>query len=244
MKRMLLMAVLLALTLFTAQAATAPTPIHECGDYTYIFLTDDDIQIVCWDGDDLKLDVPSKLDGHTVTSISECAFADCGRLEAVTLPDTVREIGDGAFTACVRLSRVALPEGLTDIGSAAFDGCEGLTAIELPASATRLGDNPFRGCANLCHILVSPDNPNLYTEDGVLFSRDDSRLVCFPMGNTSPSYAVPEGVTVIGAAAFDQSLFLESLRLPGSLTTIGRGAFDRCPAFRAADLPAGVSMEG
>ena len=160
------------------------------------------------------------------------------------MPDTVREIGDGAFAACVDLMEVTLPESLISLGSAAFDGCEGLTRVCLPASLTSVGDNPFRDCGNLCAIVVEPESTELYIQNGALFTRTDSRLVCYPLGLFTSSFDVPEGVSRIGAGAFFSDLYLERVSLPESLTSIGDAAFDGCEALRTMNLPAGVSSIG
>lgn len=227
-----------------ALAVTPATPIHECGGYTYIVQADGSAQIVCWDGAEKAIEVPNALDGHVVTSLSECAFALCPGLESVALPDTVGEIGPRAFAGCASLGRVTLPEGLKRIGDRAFEGCEALLSIALPDSVAEVGENPFRGCANLYDIRVSPVHPYLETVEGVLFSRPDRRLVCFPMGNTARQYRVPEGVELIGAMAFDRDLYIEEIVLPDSLTAIGREAFNGCEALRTMNLPAGVQTIG
>jgi len=244
MRRILGLILSLLLMAMPALAVTPATPIYECAGYTYVLLADDTAQIVCWDGPEKAIDVPSALDGHVVSSVSECAFADCGSLEQVTLPETVREIGECAFSNCVNLDRVVLPEGLSRIGSRAFDRCQVLTAIDLPASVAEMGDNPFRGCTNLCTIRVAEDHPYLQTVDGVLFSRPDNRLVCYPMGKDDTRYAVPEGVESIGAMAFDSGLYVVEIVLPESLQSIGREAFNGCQGLRTMNLPAGVQSIG
>ena len=130
------------------------------------------------------------------------------------------------------------------IGATAFDGCCLLTRVALPDSVREVGDNPFRGCANLCDIRISDDHPYLRIVDGVLFSRPDSRLVCYPMGKSDARYAVPEGVEAIGAMAFDRDLYIEEVVLPDSLRTIGQEAFNGCEALRTMNLPAGVQSIG
>ena len=45
---------------------------------------------------------------------------------------------------------------------------------------------------------VSPDHPTLTSVDGVLFSKDGTRLILFPAGRTGELYSVPEGTKVIG----------------------------------------------
>ena len=239
-----MLALVLVLAVFGACAETAPTPIYDCGDYTYILMADGSAQIVSWDGPDVELTVPAELDGHAVTSISECAFYDCQSLVSVILPEGITEIGEYAFSDCDDLQQVALPRSLRVLGDCAFDHCEGLTAIALPDGLTEVGVNPFHACANLFDIFVSPDHEYLSTIDGVLFSKPDRRLVCYPMGYAAGRYSVPEGVLDIGAMAFDRDLYIEEVVLPKSLVSIGDEAFNGCEGLRAMNLPAGVKSIG
>ena len=231
MKRVLVMVLAMLTLLGAARAVTPATPVHFCGEYVYILLDDGGAEIVCWDGEETDLAVPETLDEHPVVSVSECAFADCRTLRTVTLPESVRAIGDEAFAGCTRLSRVTLPQGLETLGGMAFDHCEGLTQIALPATLREMGTNPFVDCANLCAIDVPAACAAFYTVDGVLFSRGDQRLVCYPMGLWTDSYAVPEGTVTIGARAFEQGIFLERVDLPASMATIEDGAFNGCAAL-------------
>lgn len=243
-KLCVMLALLLALVAVGACAETEATPIYDCGDYTYILLGDGSAQIVSWDGPNAALIVPATLDGYAVTSISESAFYDCRGLEAVTLPEGVTEIGEYAFADCDNLGYVALPESLVSLGDCAFENCEGLTWIALPEALEQVGVNPFHNCANLFDIFVSPEHPYLSTIDGVLFSKADRRLVCYPMGYSAGRYSVPEGVLDIGAMAFDRDLYIEEVVLPKSLVSIGDEAFNGCEGLRAMNLPAGVKSIG
>ena len=243
MKKLCVLAALLLMA-GTALAETPALPLHVCGDFTYVVLEDGTAQIVDWEGTEAELMIPEALDGLVVTSIGECAFADCGIIRAVTLPGTVAEIGEEAFSGCLGLEQVSLSSGLERIGSLAFKGCEGLTVIALPGTVSDIGENPFMACDNLYDIIVAPDSGYLSVVDGVLFSRPDSRLVCFPMGLPAERYVVPDGVETIGAMAFNRDLYLEEVVLPDSLRRIEHLAFNGCEALRTMNLPAGVTSIG
>ena len=246
MKRVLLTALcalylLTAAPGFSALAEKAATPTYTSGDFTYIILESGAAQIVDWEGDAAELSIPASLDGYRVTSISECAFYGNQTLKSVVMPGSLREICENAFEACVALERVTLNDGLLRIGDFAFQDCEGLLTISLPDSIEAIGENPFRGCANLYRISVSSRAENLVTLDGVLFSRSDRRLVCYPMGFQALSYAVPAGTRQIGAWAFGGALYLESLALPESVSAIGSEAFNGCNGLRELSVPIRVT---
>ena len=84
-------------------------------------------------------------------------------------------------------------------------------------AVTSIGANPFSSCDKLTEIKVSPDHPTLAVIDGVLFSKTDKRLVCYPCALTATSYSIPLGIKVIGEEAFADR---------GSLTlTVGRDSY-------------------
>ena len=92
---------------------------------------------------------------------------------------------------------------------------------------TSIGANPFLGCYALERIIVSPEHAALATIDGVLFSKADKRLICYPTVRKEASYTVPKGIRIIGDYAFAVCSSLTSITLPESVTSIGEKAFDR-----------------
>lgn len=85
-----------------------------------------------------SLEVPQQVtspDGHVffVTSISRHALADCRRLTAVVLPDSIHDIGDQSFMNCSSLRSIVVPCGTRFIWPYAFRGCGKLQRIEVRA---------------------------------------------------------------------------------------------------------------
>ena len=64
----------------------------------------------------------------------------------------IKGIGNGAFALCGRLDCVTLPEGLEFIGEHAFHGCESLLEIKIPASVKVIGDGAFADCSSLKYV--------------------------------------------------------------------------------------------
>jgi hypothetical protein len=122
--------------------------------YEYAKLTDDTVQITDYSGNDTDLEIPSTLDGMTVTSIGTWAFLGCNELKNVEIPDTVTEIGEAAFSNCIRLEEVTLPEKLTSLGVGVFEGCSSLKSITIPEGITRICKDTFNTCRSLASVTI------------------------------------------------------------------------------------------
>jgi hypothetical protein len=107
-----------------------------------------------------------------------------------------------------------VPAGVIAIGTAAFDSCKALTMINLPVTITSIGDGAFAWCGSLTAIDVDDDNQHYKDQDGVLFTRDGTGLLVYPMGKSETDYTVPAGVTAIGVYAFAGYGKLERIILP------------------------------
>ncbi len=175
----------------------------------------------------------------SLTSIGELAFNNCYGLTMISLPDSLTSIGRNAFSYCIGLTAITLPDSLTSIGGSAFFGCSGLTTITLPDSINDLGLNPWGGCDNLTTINVSPNHPSLAVIDGVLYSKADKQLVCYPMTKKEKDFEVPQGIRIIGENSFFFA-DLTTITLPDSVTSIGGSAFFHCDSLTAITLPVGL----
>lgn len=221
-----------------------------------------------------------------IKKIARCAFLDCENLQQIRIPDSVVNIQSDAFNGCrslnhVELSRgirkieydtfrfcsslnsIEVPEGVTNFEWNASEGC-GLKSVTLPSTLLSL-DSSFYGCANLQEILVRPENPNYCSRDGVLLSRDGTKLIQYPTGRKGEAVfpagvssieddafagcrgltevIIPDGVTNIGRWAFQMCSELERVVIPFSVTSIGPSVFSDCPSLTEIELPPGVDIE-
>ena len=179
---------------------------------------------------------------YSVTSIGSYAFSGCASLTAVTIPASVTNIGSRAFTRCPRLTAVTIPEGVATIGSYAFERCSSLTAVTIPASAINIGVWVFDYCSALTAIHVAEDNTAYSSEDGVLFNKDKTKLVCYPIGKPETTYTVPATVTTFTTSAFENCTALAQINLPNSLTDMASRTFYGCTSLTEVTLPDGVTQ--
>ena len=244
MKRLMLVWVMiLCLVPLGAWAETTANVPLVCGDYAYILLEDGTAEITAYSGDAEDLAIPGMLDGKPVSILGNMAFAFNNSLTHVTVPDSVICIDDEAFVACRNLISVSIPDSVKRIGDTVFVGCFNMTTIRLPDSVTDIGANPFRECG-VAEIVVSPNHPALYVIDGVLFSRTDGRLICYPFGRQDTEFDIPEGTRIIGSEAFSNSYQLSCVTVPPGVTEIGDFAFDCCWNLVDLTLPDSVTTIG
>lgn len=153
--------------------------------------------------------------------------------------------------AGVRDGILVIPEGKTslDFDFAFFvvrDDLPKVHTLVIPSSVTRIasmrGDhssgpygypnNPFSA------VVVSEDNPNYASREGVLFTKSLDKLICYPCGKPDRSYSVPAEVKTIGAEAFLNVEHLEQIFFQDG-TSIEEFAFLVCAQI---DFPEMVSV--
>lgn len=105
--------------------------------------------------------------------------------------------------------------------------------------------NPFAHWASLKTISVSENHPCFSTEDGVLYTRDNTALISYPARHAGESFSVPSFVTRIGKQAFRGASTLTQVFLSGGLTEIGDAAFFGMDAVTCVSIPGTVTtIEG
>lgn len=103
--------------------------------------------------------------------------------------------------------------------------------------------DPFNEYSNLERITVSPENKTFSDIDGVLFSKDGTRLITFPDCHSS-EYIIPDSVVRIENSAFDYAKNLEKITFGKNVKTIGLAAFFHCVKLHNISLPAGLTSIG
>ena len=178
----------------------------------------------------------------SVTSIGDRAFYKCSSLTSIIIPDSVTSIGDHAFYNCSSLTNITIPDSVTSIGDHAFHNCSGLTSITIPDSVTSIGDHAFYNC--LTSITVSENNKYFSSLNGVLFNKDKTDLITYPIGNERTEYTIPDSVTSIGNFIFYNCSSLTSITIPDSVTSIGNFAFYNCSSLTSITIPDSVASIG
>ena len=178
------------------------------------------------------------------TELGTCAFTACTGMKSAVLPQSLTEIGERAFQSCTALEDLTVSDRLERIGPYAFCNCNSLKSFVIPDSVTTIDQGAIAGCDSLAAFVVSASNPSFCEQDGVLFTKDGTELVQYPVGKPDRSYSVPQGTELIRYGAFFNSFLLTSVTLPEGLIEIGDWAFERCTDLAEISLPKNLQRIG
>lgn len=220
-----------------------------------------------------------------VTTIKENAFYLCSNLKNVSIPTSVKSIGEYAFdfSVCSKVNNgyyisncligadneingnFTIKDGTRLVADSALRESENLESITIPASVEIIGDCAFLNfnftSENFNKITVANENKYFSSENGVLFNKNKTELLCYPCGKNETTYTVPNTVTKLAKVSFsgcklnklnlpnnlkyiDESAFtetsLKSLSIPESVEYIGRYAFD-LSGIETIHIPKGIT---
>ncbi len=186
-------------------------------------------RIVKYTGNEEHVTVPAKVGGYPVYIVDSHTFFN-----------TIEPIP---------IKSIVLSEGIVRLGSEWLYNTT-VESIHYPASLvikpydpnqsvfTGLSEAPLR-CNNLKTITVAEGSKHLTVKDGILYTKDMSKLLVIPPKLGISKLVVPNGVKMINDAACceNEHPVLEEVVLPNSVTMIGYWAFASCNNLRKINIP-------
>ncbi|MBR4790225.1 MAG: InlB B-repeat-containing protein [Treponema sp.] len=162
------------------------------------------------------------------------------------------EIPADCFYGCYNLAGIVLPEGLETIGEGAFNmvGNNAGEAydITIPSTVTELsldGTNTRTLGGNFKNIFIASGNTKYNDIDGVVYSKDGTKLLAYPMYKSSDYwdsgiFEIPNTVVEINNNACSGTYLLKKVKIPSSVTKIGQAAFGNTQALEEVTIIKGA----
>ena len=186
----------------------------------------------------------------SVTSIAGKAFYNCEMLTELSLGNSVTDVNSNAtIRNCKKLEILTIGDEFQDCATLtnlldANAHLDSLRIINLGSGYTNLTvyqpKVDFSGLPALQEVNISENNDTFCSVDGVMFSKDKSRLYAFPTGRTG-TYQIPEGTKQIYNKAFSNGHLSEAV-IPESVTYIGGNAFGGCVNLQEIELPDSIDV--
>ena len=142
-----------------------------------------------------------------VTQIGEGAFSGCNIKEfTVSENNRVYSSLDGVlfnkdktelvmYPKAKSSQKYVIPNSVTSVNDEAFGNCNNLASITIGDNVARM--NSLNIGSKLIEYIVTENNTNYSSLDGVLFDKDKTELIAYPTAKVSSSYIIPSSVIKI-----------------------------------------------
>lgn len=195
-----------------------------------------------------------------VTALPESVFSDCAALQSVNTGANVAEIGNEAFFNCTALKDLTFGNKLTSIGDKTFYNCSALEEIILTPGVKSVGElafgytgslkkaaypdaieNPYMTGINVAYPAVEDETVII---DKWIYRADPTASDVNTIVKTGIYYAplategehtFDNGVTLVGAKAFEGCDKITKLTMPG-VEVLGAEAFSGCSTLAETEL--------
>jgi len=137
----------------------------------------------------------------------------------------------------LHIDAIVFDEGITSV-STSFQDWKFLEFVGIGSTLESLDDvySMFHGTYDFLGFNVSEHNPYFSSIDGVLFNKNQSRLIRFPQSRFE-TYTIPDTVEIIEDHAFADSRVLDRLNFGSSVKKISDYAFENCDGLSLLNLP-------
>jgi len=229
-----------SLSLILVSAATS-------GDYKYE-VVDGGAVITEYVGNGSKITIPKSLGGYPVTGVGREIFVKTNYYNDTNSNWSGKEkdilyIGDVLVDVkYYSEGSLNIKEGTRIIADYAVYMSNSITDVTIPASVEHIGKNAFAMCGNINSISIDPANKNFVCEDGIVYNKNKTELVCCLNSKSAVKLTIPSTVTKIKEYAFYGCKDIYEISIPSSVKEIGEYAFAYCENLTSVKLPAAITQ--
>ena len=190
--------------------------------------------------------------GRGVADIGNIAFSKCSKLENINVSEknaNYSSVGGILYnkqrTEMIMVPRatkeVDVPNTVTKIKNYAFYNCDNLKMITIGDRVTdiEIEEVSFYNCSELKSINVSNNNTAYSSIDGILYNKEQTRLVKVP--RTVEKVLMPGTIETIGNYAYNDCTNLSDIVIRNGVKTIESYAFNNCSRLKNINIPNSVT---
>lgn len=144
-----------------------------------------------------------------------------------SVPQSVTYIGSTAFFSINNLGAITF-NNVSSLAAEAINSCDSLKTLNFGKGMTTIPGGAVKDCP-IAAYGVDDANPVYSAVDGVVYSKDKTKLVLYPQEKADANYDIPDGTQSVEPSAFMQTKHLASVTFPASLKTISEQAFRFTP---------------
>ncbi len=214
---------------------------------TYRLMNNGTAHVIAFDQTATDVVIPETVEGYTVTSIGERAFAYAHGLTTIVLPSKLESIGTYAFVECNALQALLIPASVTTIEEKAFMWCWGISSIQVGATEKPAGWAHrwnTRGDGEGDDHTVAWNAAGTYTdEQGLTYLlRNDGTAIITGYAGTATELTIPKtvegyAIVAIQSGVFNYNATLLSVEILAELTELPDEIFRECWNLATVKLP-------
>ena len=187
-----------------------------------------------------EVEIPAEINGVPVVGVDGTPFGNCRNLKSITLPDTLQYF-DWFDLVCV-VTRIDTP---SSSGSHNVSVNTQLTEIEETTentfSVNFLADEEDVIYPTIETVKVSETNPYFTVSDGILYTKDMTKLIGCPPAMDLTELKISEKAEIINDYAFASCYKLKDLVIPENIKQINNAAFVACINLESIELPESIN---
>ena len=151
-----------------------------------------------------------------------------------TVPDDVTTVGAYSLSYNPDLTSVDLNKTVT-AESNGVNELHNLITLGIPASVTKI-EGLTNKCEKISYYNVDEANQTYASIDGIVFSKDKTKIVLYPPARPDTEYTIPEGTTTIPSNVFS-GCPLKVLHVASTVTSIDDSGISSMNSLEELDFP-------
>lgn len=218
------------------------------GDFTFNVYEDFAYLTDFADREAVEVEIPAEINGVPVIGIYNSPFGRCRKLKTITFPDSLQYFDWLDLVAVIHTVSSPSVGVHTIVGSTIEEMDEETpsnsvtyanTSFNVP-TVSIMSDDEENDFSAIAEIKVSETNPYFTVSDGLLYTKDMSKLIGCPPALDMAELKISEKTEIINDYAFTGCYKLKDLVIPENIKQINNGTFVACINLESVELPKSI----